>query len=62
MLDTSDHLPNFSIADTKINLKENKLKSKIRDLSNANISKLKACMINYNWEDSLKIHDNVNDL
>jgi len=61
MLDTSDHLPNFSIAETKINLKSNNHQKNFRDFSNTNIRKLKTCMTNFNWKDSIKMHDNVND-
>ena len=61
MLDTSDHLPNFSIAETKIDLKDNDYHKNLRDFSNTNIIKLKNCMTNFNWKDSLETHDNVND-
>ncbi len=60
--DTSDHLPNFSIAETKLNLKENKFhEKKVRNFSNINVSKLKTCMANHNWENCFKMHNDVND-
>ena len=58
MFDTSDHLPNFTIAKTKINSKNSDYYKKFRDFSNTNISNLKTCMSNFNWKDHIQCHDN----
>ena len=60
MFDTSAHLPNFAMTKKKIKLNKGDNHKMIRDLSNTNINNLKTCMNDFDWKDSLEIHDDVN--
>ena len=54
MFDTSDHLPNFTMTNKKIELNKEDNHKMIRDLSSRHISNLKLCMNDFNWKDSLE--------
>ncbi len=60
MLDTSDHLPNFTLTDTAINAVKIQRPKYSRDFSGTNINKLNSCMSKINWKEVLNKH--VNDV